>query len=67
MKKLLAMLVASTFVAGAAYANDMKKADTKKTEAKSEMKKADTKSEMKKADTKSEMKKADAPKADAKK
>ena len=36
MKKLLAMLVASMFAAGAAYADDMKKTDTKpaaKTEA----------------------------------
>jgi hypothetical protein len=42
MKKLLAMLVASMFAAGAAYADDMKK-DEKKPEAKTEMKKDEKK------------------------
>ena len=52
MKKLLAMLVASIFAAGVAYADEMKK-DEKKVEAKKEEKK----SEMKKEEKKDEMKK----------
>ncbi len=59
MKKLLAMLVASIFAAGAVYADEMKKDDGKKVEAKKEEKKADKKAEKK------EEKKAD--KKDAKK
>jgi hypothetical protein len=65
MKKLLAMLVASMFAAGAAYADDMKKTETKadtkvaakKTEAKAEPKKAETKVAAKKTEAKTEMKK----------
>jgi len=65
MKKLLAILVASMFAAGAAYANDVKKTETKtetkktetkKTEAKGE-KKAESKAESKKTETKTEAKK----------
>ena len=48
MKKLLAILVASMFAAGAAYADEMKKDDTKKTEAKKDEKKAPAKTDEKK-------------------
>ena len=47
MKKLLAMLIASMFAAGAVYADEMKK-DEKKTEMKKEEKKADAKKDEKK-------------------
>jgi len=54
MKKLLAMLVASIFAAGVAYADEMKK-DEKKVEAKKEEKKEMKKDEKK--EEKKEMKK----------
>ena len=56
MKKLLAMLVASMFAAGAVYADEMKK-DEKKTEMKKEEKKGGEKKGEKKAETKKEEKK----------
>ena len=66
MKKLLALLVASMFAAGAAYADEMKKDDTKKTEAKKDEKKAPAKTDEKKGEAKKDEKKAPA-KTDEKK
>jgi hypothetical protein len=57
MKRFLGVLVASMFLASAAYAGEAmkeeKKADAKTTEKKSDMKAADTKGSAKAADTKS--------------
>ena len=57
MKKILAMLVASMFAAGATYADEMKKEDKKVEMKKTEMKKEEKKAEMKKDEKKAEMKK----------
>lgn len=67
MKKFLAILVASTFAAGTAFAAQHMKGDAKQDDTKKSAKKDDTKKSAKKASTKKSAKKDDTKKSEMKK